>query len=451
MGLRHIRLLQFAEPAEATDERLAAPGGALVKPDELGWWDWTVFLLHTAAEIEHALMVQYLFAAYSLNTDAPGPGAPADAQQRVKRWRRTILQVAREEMGHLATVQNILRFVGGPLNFEREDFPFRSALYPFHFSLEPVTKNTLAKYVLAEMPAQPAQPDEVIAEIKQRAAQATGGSPINRVGSLYEALEGIIADPARLTDADLNAASVPFQAAKADWRGSSVMLIQEIDSRATASQVLGQIDAQGEGWSRAGAGAPSHFDRFLQIYGEFPESSGAWAPTFKITANPTTELPGGPSAITHPDTRRWALLFDLRYRMLLVYLLHALQRDEPMQSAGGALTHRGHLRDWVFLMMMGRGTAGMTGLAARLTSLPRTSAGSDDVAAPPFELPYTLALPDREHDRWRLHRSLLDSSRALIDELRAGPQSDPDVLDELTAIDADARAVVDAALQARLS
>jgi hypothetical protein len=50
-------------PSEATAEprtplaRIPADIGLLTKPDELTWWDWTVFLLHTAAEIEHALMV----------------------------------------------------------------------------------------------------------------------------------------------------------------------------------------------------------------------------------------------------------------------------------------------------------------------------------------------------------------------------------------------------------
>ena len=77
--------------------------------------DEAIFLLHTVAEIEHALMVQYLYAAWSL---------PRTADRRVARWRGHILQIAREEMAHFAAVQNILRFVGGPLNFDREDLPF---------------------------------------------------------------------------------------------------------------------------------------------------------------------------------------------------------------------------------------------------------------------------------------------------------------------------------------
>jgi hypothetical protein len=59
-------------------------GLRIEKPDELTWWDWTVFLLHTAAEIEHALMVQYLYAAYSLaDAGHTGTDVPPNAVSRM--------------------------------------------------------------------------------------------------------------------------------------------------------------------------------------------------------------------------------------------------------------------------------------------------------------------------------------------------------------------------------
>src|SRR6476619_1929144 len=124
--------------------------------------DEAVFLLHTGAEIEHALLVQYLYAAYSLKSPED---VPQEYGAKVKAWRRTLLDIAREEMGHLITVQNLLRLIGGPLNFEREDYPFRSQLYPFHFRLEPLSRASLAKYILAEMPHMPEMPEEVKAMI----------------------------------------------------------------------------------------------------------------------------------------------------------------------------------------------------------------------------------------------------------------------------------------------
>src|SRR5215203_4180298 len=188
------------------------------KPDELTWWDWAVFLLHTAAEIEHALMVQYLYAAFSLG-EPPfrGPNVPLGAQTLVDDWRETILDIAKQEMGHLITVQNLLRFIGGSLNFEREDFPFRT-LYPFRFQLEPLTKSSLAKYVAAEMPENPAQPVELMREIIQRATGSAGGLKVNRVGPLYAELATIFADSAKLSENDLFPETADrFQAKEGDW------------------------------------------------------------------------------------------------------------------------------------------------------------------------------------------------------------------------------------------
>jgi Ferritin-like len=81
-------------------------------------------------------------------------------------------------MGHLLTEQNLPRFIGGPLNLEREDFPFRTKLYPFPLALRPLSKTTLATFLAAEMPANPAVPE--IDEIIARAKAAEGGMPINR-------------------------------------------------------------------------------------------------------------------------------------------------------------------------------------------------------------------------------------------------------------------------------
>jgi len=80
--------------------------------------DETIFLLHTAAEIEHSLMVQYLYSAFSL---------PSISPQR--EWFDILLKIAIQEMGHLMAVQNMLLGLGAPLNFEREDFPFNE-FYP---------------------------------------------------------------------------------------------------------------------------------------------------------------------------------------------------------------------------------------------------------------------------------------------------------------------------------
>ena len=470
MRLRQVRLLgmpdagrdsgqlTFAQPlGEARRAAEPATAGApLAKPDELTWWDWTVFLLHTAAEIEHALLVQYLYAAYSLGAGGfPGPSVPADAAQTVSLWRSTITEIAREEMAHFITVQNLLRFLGGPLTLEREDFPFTSPLYPFPLKLEPLTRTSLAKYVAAEMPADPQQPAELIQEIITRSTQGTGGPAVNRVGVVYEMLADIVSDATKLPDSDLRTDTVAQQAAKEDWHAgadTSPLIVRVVDSRGAAVTALKDVGAQGEGLANPQG---SHFTRFLDIYRAFPETEGPpgtapWVPTLAVPANPNT-LPDGngdatlePGRITHPAARLWAQLFDVRYRMLLMDLLHWLHLSDASYTPEAARTVRGTLRDWTFQEMTGRGRAGLRGIAKALTALPLKQApGPTDAtnAGPPFEMPYTLTLPDQERDRWQVHLALLDGADQLIAQIQALAGSSP-VLAELTTIDQAMRSFV---------
>jgi hypothetical protein len=436
----------------------AAAAQPIEKPDELSWWDWAVFLLHTVAEIEHALMVQYLYAAYSLADDNfTGAHLPTDPPPAAltRKWRDTIVAIAREEMAHLLTEQNLLRFIGGPLNFEREDFPFRSALYPFPLALEPLTKTSLAKYISAEMPAHPDEPD--IDEIVRRATRGTGGMHPNRVGVLFEMLEDIFHDDTKILDTDLRQqTAADRQASSGDWRAFGDMIVLTVASRDDAIKALKAIGDQGEGSGSPPTGPDaekSHFDRFLEIYHEFPEPE-RWVPTRSIPTNPTTAPPppaGVPdpaaqSRITHPTTRLWAQLFNVRYRMLLTDLAHASLLSGPFDD-GGHPTLRGQLRQWALneMKLLGKAQGQVQGIARRLTNEPAKEApapGDPANAGAPFELPYTFAISDDEHDRWRLHLALLDASHDLLEKLPSDP-----LVDRIRAMDTNPRSVVEAQLR----
>ena len=71
----------------------------------------------------------------------------------VRCWREDILAVAREEMGHLLTVQNILMLIGAPINLDRQDLPWDVPYHPGTFRLEQLTLDFVAFYVFAEMPS----------------------------------------------------------------------------------------------------------------------------------------------------------------------------------------------------------------------------------------------------------------------------------------------------------
>src|SRR5262245_57442674 len=88
-----------------------------------------IYLLYEAAELEHTLMCTYLYAAFSMR-DGESEGLSREEAVAVARWRRTILSVAVEEMGHLAAVWNITSALGGPPQFTRGNFPLDPGALP---------------------------------------------------------------------------------------------------------------------------------------------------------------------------------------------------------------------------------------------------------------------------------------------------------------------------------
>jgi hypothetical protein len=178
--------------------------------------------------VEHLLMVQYLYAGYSLG----GPHLNGEENRMAAIWQRTILTIAREEMAHLATVQNLLTLIGGPITFDREDFPAPAELYPFPFMLEPLTKKSLGKYVLAEMPNEPTLQElglkEEIKKIEESIEGGMDAVKVHRVGILYDALHKLFTMPSQDKDptakmppsvasCDISAASLAYQVRPQEW------------------------------------------------------------------------------------------------------------------------------------------------------------------------------------------------------------------------------------------
>lgn len=203
---RHLdALLRAPVRQHPTSPKLFSAGLLLAVPPrppaEFTWRKYAIFLLTIAAQIEHSLMVQYLYAAYSLG----GPQVPEDKRDEVAGWRQVILGIAKKEMGHRATVQNALRFLGAPLALDREDYPWDSTLAPYPF-VERLTRASLAKYVMAESPK--TWPSGVShaerEEIEKLAAGANGKRKINRVGELFDALIEILADESRIPSSTLH-------------------------------------------------------------------------------------------------------------------------------------------------------------------------------------------------------------------------------------------------------
>lgn len=465
---------------------------------DMTWHDHLIMLLHLGASIEHALMVQYLYSAYSLG-GAQVPEDPPKYRLIVQEWQETILSVARKEMGHLLSVQNILTLMGAGINLNRENFPWDIEYYPFPFNLEQFDIGCLACYIYAEMPESEEFPEkEAMTALATRHAMHNGlqkGVQLHSVGEIYTDIIALFQKRDfkghyYIPDSAFQEQSVHVQASWDDWgRGyrpdprpldaegnriepsggvahsgtsKAYVMVAQVATRTEALQSLEAISAQGEGPHRTEKDAePSHFKRFIKIYRDIQdvfdidfdkllkeEGKDAiskvvlpWSPSRKVANNPTTvkpiddasgqnrvqaqqiagrrfasskseiEVREKQSYISSCHTRDWAMLFNLRYRMLLTLLSHAfrLARDCPPEvpSQRAVLMHR------VFGEMYNLKT-----IAGILVQLPLTDDPSDKrFAGPPFEMPFNLRLPPDEADTWCLHLDLFKSSKGICKQI----------------------------------
>ena len=463
--LRHLGAISRVSTGPAGEHRfhaaqLAVRGAPTEDlPDEFSWHDYAIFLLSTAAEIEHSLMVQYLYAAYSLG----GPQVPKQHRDEVLCWQQIILGIAKEEMGHLVTVQNILALLGGPLHLDREDYPWDSQFYPYKFVLEPISKVSLAKYVVAESPKDwPDSVEHERADIERLARQDTD-QVIIPVHELYDKMIEVLSSPKHIPDELFRPETYRSQASWDDWgrgyakraRGAVAdmapdVLVKRAASRAEAVAALKAIAEQGEAVTETADSVSSHFRRFLHVYHEFSKleevwTTEGWSPVLPLAHNPRAPGLGsskeGGIAIEHREASWWAGLFNLRYRMLLAYLAHAFRvSDDPAQST--APGRRGQVLNRVFGEMYN-----LKAIASILTALPL----KDDLemrAGPPFEMPYTLSFPIAEPAFWQLHLDLIDASAAQIARIQHCATAGQQYAQALSQADTRARAEIDVILQA---
>src|SRR5262245_58531673 len=112
-----------------------------------------IYMLCEAAELEHGIMCQYLFAAFSLK-QGEDEGLAADALDAVLRWRKLIAHVATEEMLHLALVQNLLSAIGAAPHLARPGLPAPARHYPagVNLTLVPFGEPALRHFMFLERP-----------------------------------------------------------------------------------------------------------------------------------------------------------------------------------------------------------------------------------------------------------------------------------------------------------
>ncbi|MBV9492416.1 MAG: hypothetical protein JO069_22195 [Verrucomicrobia bacterium] len=375
-------------------------------------------LLRIGAEVEHALLIQYLYAAYSLD---PAVSAGSD-------WQFLLLDVARQEMAHLITVQNLLLAIGAKPHFERDPFPQDSPLFPFPLRLEPLSRHSIAKYLAAEMPLLDRLPrderDETVRILSQNGISVKPGQPgfaVHRVGLIYAKLRNLFQAgdvPINGPDGDFRAdwhlhdgdfvSTLEFAKVYADPREWGVvdsgMHVDSAIPRNAALMAIDFITEQGEGMAlRSG----SHFERFLGLYEEFAANAAGAQAVRTSASDPATQSSRSGKRITAAQTLPWAKLLNLRYGILLLCLYHAL--SEPRSSDPDA--PRNLLLRWAVFEEM---NPVIRSLSMALTAMPLADGGAER-AGPPFELP--ASFPESDPERWRLHEMLIAESAEIVRQI----------------------------------
>jgi hypothetical protein len=370
-----------------------------------------IALLRIAAEVEGALVPQYLFTAGSLlpgiSTQLPG----FDHAIQSDDWYDVMRVLAKQEMGHLITLQNLLLSLGSTPHLDRENFPATSPLYPFPFSLQPVRLATIARYVCAEAPRNVAAADQPDLSDAQRAANV-GDAQMPRAGQIYERLGYLFQDgnapqdPWRdlqnpfphWPDWHVDPAKLGFsqdrQATAAEWRGQgddelpdTAIYVLPVRDKASARLAIHAVAIQGEG--PIGNGGVTHFDKCLRIFRELRAvGQQQGAPTFvrNQADDPRTGL-GGSATISHPTTLVWARLGNARYQMLLTDIALSLSVGSTGTVASIQAT-RSDVLGWAFREML----ANIKPLSEELRQMPLTAEPGAALAGLPFELP-EQALP----------------------------------------------------------
>ena len=295
--------------------------------------------LYEAAELEHCLMCTYLYAAFSLKTSVE-EGLTPEQLDAVSRWRRTILQVATEEMGHLVAVWNITVALGGAPRIGRFNFPLDPGILPAGVvvKLAPFNMATLQHFIFLERPAGSTEPDgEGFAPERSFVRGADGprltpmGVDYDTVGQFYEKLgEGLrrmvdtygesgalCGDPAlQLTDADANLPGA-----------------KRVICLKTALAAFDAIIAQGEGAQANVEG--SHYHKFAGIraeYGALLAADPSFAPAFPAATNPVMRRPPRPEGrvwIENPEAIATVDLANSAYGLMLRLLAHAYAVPSP--------------------------------------------------------------------------------------------------------------------------
>src|SRR5271170_6920833 len=390
-----------------------------------------IYMLCEAAELEHGIMCQYLYAAFSLK-QSTDEGLTAEEAEAVRRWRKRISHVATQEMLHLSLVQNLLSSIGCAPHLSRPNFPHPASNYPagVHLALLPFGEPALQHFMFLERPEGMdlddaegmaaygrAVPVMAIGEIVPR------GQDFKTVGHLYRSIEAGIAHLAeKFGERWLFVGPPRAQATQRYYGWPELVAVTDV---ASAQKAIDEILDQGEG--PRGNWRDAHFGQFVEILDEYTqlrEANPAFNPVRPVVAvNVRPAVREADIAlVTDPLTRQIMDLFNVSYEILLLMLqrffAHTEETDAQLKALADAT---------VALMFQA-----IKPLGDLVTTLPAGPEYPGRTAGPSFELFYETdyVLPHREA-AWIL---LTERIRVAAEFCEPGVPCGPAVTGRLAAI-----------------
>jgi CDGSH-type Zn-finger protein/uncharacterized Fe-S cluster protein YjdI len=303
-----------------------------------------VHQLYEAAELEHNLMCTYLYAAFSLRSGTE-EGLSVEEADATARWRRAILKVAIEEMGHLTAVWNITAALGGSPRFGRLNFPLDPGGLPANVvvRLAPFSEAVLQHFIYLERPTNSAEPDGAgfDADFKfTRGDSRPRVTPMpidyDTVGAFYETLAKNVRDfVARVGEKEAFCGDRNLQLSRKeiDFQGCDPVICS-----ITALKAFEAIVSQGEGASTENP--DSHYCRFIAIRDELRAlrvKNPAFEPAFPAAVNPVLRRPVRAGARVWLENEETAATVDVAntaYMLMLRLISHSylLPRPHPAKA-----------------------------------------------------------------------------------------------------------------------
>ncbi|MDP9271374.1 MAG: ferritin-like protein [Chloroflexota bacterium] len=358
-----------------------------------------IYTLGKAAELEHLVMCQYLFAAFSLKLNER-EGLSAEGLEAAKRWRHTLLEIAEQEMLHLALVENLLTAVGAAPRLARPNFPLPVRSYPagIQMVLLPFSETALRHFAYLERPEGVEMADaEGFAALEKaaplpRADEDEIGPHLqdfDTVGHLYRSIEAGLANLAgRIGEERLFIGPPAAQATETHFRWKELVAVTNLASARAALEIIVE---QGEG--ARGDWRDAHFGRLIAILDEYVAARGAdpaFEPTRPVVAAwvRQPEVEAHVPIITEPFTVRLMDLLNAVVEVLLQMLSRYFAHTDETEEQLGVLAD----------LSVGLMYEGVKPLGGMVTRLPIGPDYPGLTAGPAFELFYAVdyLLPHRE-------------------------------------------------------